>query len=340
MCANILLPRAPHQAASTSRLSGIVQNNEQFVGVDIGGTTVKLGSCDARGRVLARHVVPFDAATPADAILERIAAGVRTLAGDGAVTACGVGIPGELDVERRTLARANHLPEWKHVRIPDMLAESLGAPVVVENDANCAAWGESRAGVGRGARALVLVTLGTGVGGGVVLAGRLWTGVGGAAGALGHVVIDPAGPLCKCGQRGCLEQYASATSVARRAKQPSAEAAFAAAALGEVDALAAVGDACAALASAAAATVHLLQPDLFVLGGGMAAAGDQLLQPVRDGLRARVRASWLTRTRVELAALGKDAGWIGAALWAAHSLRGSLPDEHHAPGAMLEHDAR
>ena len=295
---------------------------ELFIGVDVGGTTVKLGVCDAAGAVRARRSIATDPPSGPERLVERIAAAVlEMLSTTGAASGCGVGIPGPLDPARRTLLRANHLPGWADVPIPALLAARLGVPVVLENDANCAAWGELRAGVGRGAESLVLFTLGTGVGGGVVLGGRLWIGAAGAAGALGHLVVDPTGPLCACGQRGCLEQYASATSVARHFGRGSAPDAFAAAALNEPDAVAVIAAATDALAAAASAVIHTLQPEVVVLGGGMAAAGEPLLAPVREGVRRRVRAVWLERTRVELTALGGDAGWIGAALLAAEDSR-------------------
>jgi glucokinase len=296
-----------------------------YLGVDVGGTTVKLGVCDAAGQVHARRAIPTDAARgPADAV-DRIAAAARALLAEagGVARACGVGVPGPLDPARRTLHRAAHLPGWADVPLPALLAARLELPTVLENDANCAAWAESRVGAGCGARAVALLTLGTGVGGGVVLDGALWTGATGAAGAFGHLVVDPAGPPCGCGQRGCVEQYASAAAVARASGCPTAAEAFAAA---ERDprARAAVERACDALAAVVATIVHVLQPEVVVLGGGMAAAGDALLLPVRDGVRRRVRAAWLARTRVALAALGADAGWVGAALWAAHA---AVPDD-------------
>jgi glucokinase len=299
---------------------------ELCIGVDVGGTTVKLGICDADGRVFGRGSVVTDAAAPPADMLEQIAVAARKLIADvGPARACGVGTPGPLDLDRRTLSRANHLPLRKDVAIADLLGAQLGIPVVLENDGNCAAWGEAQVGIGRGARAIVLFTLGTGVGGGIVLDGELWTGVGGAAGAFGHLVVDPNGPLCLCGQRGCLEQYASATSVARRFGRGAAIYAFSAAASGDADGEAAVGEACEALAAAIAATIHTLQPDLIIIGGGMAAAGDALLLPVCEGVHHRVRPAWLKGTRIVLASLGGDAGWIGAALWAAHTTSASRP---------------
>ena len=293
-----------------------------FLGIDIGGTAVKLGICDAAGEISGRASIPTDVAASSTGMLDRIAEAARELATNvGAVTAAGVGIPGPLDPGRRALQRANHLPNWTNVAIPALLQERLAIPVVLENDANCATWAEAKIGAGRGANSVVLFTLGTGVGGGIVINGDLWSGAGGAAGAFGHLVVDPAGPLCLCGQHGCLEQYASATSVARRFGAGSAIDAFSAARRGEAGAVAAVGAAAGALATAIAGVVHTLQPEVVVLGGGMAAAGDALLLPVREGVGRRVRAAWLERTRIVLGSLGTDAGWIGAALWAAASTR-------------------
>ena len=289
-----------------------------FLGVDVGGTTVKLGICDEMGQPGARASIATDAFASPDEMLARIGESARSLINDaGRVRGGGVGTPGPLDPERVALRRANHLPLWKDVAIPRILGDLLSIPIVLENDANCATWAEARIGAGQGASSVVLFTLGTGVGGGVVLDGKLWRGAAGAAGALGHLVVDPAGPVCLCGQHGCLEQYASATSVARRAGKRSASDAFAAAQRDDAASIEAVRSAGDALGAAIAAVVHTLQPQVIVLGGGMSAAGDALLLPVRDAVRRRVRAAWLERTSIVLGALGADAGWIGAALWAA-----------------------
>ena len=280
---------------------------------------MKLGVCDGAGRPRARRVVDFEKTLPAEQMLDRIASAARALMDEtGAAGVCGIGTPGQLDSQRTLLERAINLPLWSDVAVPEFLARQLRLPVVLENDANCAAWGEYRAGIGRGAHSLVLFTLGTGVGGGIVLGGDLWTGVGGAAGALGHLVVDPAGPPCGCGQRGCLEQFASASAVARRFGRGSADAAFAAARGGDPVAIDAVEAARRGLAIAVANMIHALQPEVVAIGGGMAAAGDELLAPVRDEVKRRVRPAWLERTRIERATLGDDAGWIGAALWAVH----------------------
>jgi glucokinase len=285
------------------------------LGIDLGGTSVKLGVVDAQGSPRAHSTIATEAARgPGDAI-ERIArAAGELMERIGPVATGGIGAPGELDAERRRLVRANHFPGWANVAIADALADRLGLPVSLENDANCAAWGEFRGGVGQGARSLACFTLGTGVGGGLVIDGEIWPGANGAAGAFGHIAVDPNGPPCRCGQRGCVEQYASATAVATRFGRGTARDAFDAAARGEADAIAVVDWACEGLAAGVANVIHIVQPDVVVLGGGMAAAGSVMLDRVRAGVARRVRAAWLTGLRIECSSLGDDAGWIGAAL--------------------------
>ena len=293
----------------------------QHLGIDIGGTTLNLGVCHHDGSVRGRHTIATDAATGPDDTITRIVARARALIAEhGTVASCGIGMPGELDLERERFVRANHFPGWANVPIGQQIGERLGVPTVLENDANCAAWGEYVAGTGRGTRSLACFTLGTGVGGGVVIDGQLWLGANGAAGALGHIAVDPNGPECRCGQRGCVEVYASATSLAGRYGKGSARDAFAAAARGEADAMAAVDWACDGLAAGVASVIHILQPDVVVLAGGMAAAGNPLLSRVRAGASRRVRTSWLRAIRIELSELGNDAGWIGAALWSARRI--------------------
>jgi glucokinase len=279
---------------------------------------VKLGVSDDAGTPRARTTIDTDAARGSDHTIARIAQASRALIEQvGPVLSAGIGAPGELDAARRSLVRANHFPGWANAPIADSLAEGLGVPVALENDANCAAWGEFRGGTGRGTRSLACFTLGTGVGGGLIIDGDLWTGANGAAAAFGHIAVDPDGPLCRCGQHGCVEQYASATAVAARYGRGSARDAFDAAARGESDAVAVIDWACDGLAAGVANVIHIVQPDVAVLAGGMAAAGSIMLDRVRAGVARRVRASWLADVRIACSALGDDAGWIGAALWGA-----------------------
>ena len=292
-----------------------------FLGIDLGGTAVKLGIADSDGTPIARRTIDTEVTRGSDDAIARIAIAARDLVDDtGAIDACGIGAPGELDTDRRYLIRANHFPGWTNVPLPQRMTDHLGIHAALENDANCAAWGEFRAGAGRGARSLACFTLGTGVGGGLVIDGDLWIGANGAAGALGHISVDPNGPPCRCGQRGCVEQYASATAVANRYGRGSARDAFDAAARGEADAVAVIDWACDGLAAGVANVIHTIQPDVVALAGGMAAAGGVMLDRVRAGVTKRVRNAWLRSVRIECAVLGDDAGWIGAALWGARTL--------------------
>jgi glucokinase len=292
-----------------------------FLGIDLGGTAIKLGVCDSSGSVIDRRTIDTQVERGSDDAIARIAIAAHGLIEDtGALVACGIGAPGELDVQRRRLLRANHFPGWVNVALPERLGHHLGVHAILENDANCAAWGEFRAGAGRGTTSLACFTLGTGVGGGIIVGGELWIGVNGAAGALGHIAIDPNGPACRCGQRGCVEQYASATAVAGRYGRGSARDAFEAAARGDADAVAVIDWACDGLAAGVANVIHVVQPEVVVLAGGMAAAGDAVLDRVRSGVARRVRPAWLSAIRIEPGALGDDAGWIGAALRASTAL--------------------
>ena len=180
---------------------------------------------------------------------------------------------------------------------PNDSADQLGVHTALENDANCAAWGELRAGVGRGARSLACFTLGTGVGGGLVIDGELWIGVNGAAGAFGHIAVDPNGPPCRCGQRGCVEQYASATAVANRYGRGSARDAFDAAARGEPDAVAVVDWACDGLAAGVANVIHTSSPTSSSSAVAWRPPVSVMLDRVRAGVARRVRAAWLGAIR-------------------------------------------
>ena len=285
-----------------------------LLGIDLGGTAVKLGICDERGRVRDSASIPTRARLGPRAVVEDMAAAARRLKGFAAATSAGIGAPGPLDVRRTRVHVAPNLG-WKDVPLPRMLGRALGRPVRLENDANCAAVAESTAGAGRGASSLALYTLGTGVGGGLILNGRLWAGAAGGAGEFGHLTIDPRGPACPCGRRGCLEAFASATAVARGAGAPDARTAFA---MKSARARRAVRVAADALGSGIAMVFNAVQPDRFVLAGGMALAGRGFLAAVRRAASARIFAAYRGELDIVLATLGNDAGWIGAALVSAN----------------------
>jgi glucokinase len=205
---------------------------------------------------------------------------------------------------------------WAGTPVREPVAAALGAGAVLVNDARAFAVGESRLGAASGRRTALFVTVGTGVGGGVVVDGRLHLGIG-TAGEFGHQTVDPAGPVCGCGNRGCVEAVACAGAIAAAAECGTVEEAVEAAQSGDEQARAALEQAGRALGIALANAVLLLAPERIVVGGGVAGAGDLLLDPIRDELRRRVRVAPIERIDVVPAELGPGAGAIGAALWAA-----------------------
>jgi glucokinase len=258
---------------------------------------------------------------------------VRTF---GPVAGVGVGIPGLVD-RHGTVHVGPNLPGVHELAVAEQLHDRLGVAVEVDNDATCAAWAEDRVGVAAGASDLVLVTLGTGIGGGIVAGGVLQRGANGFAGEPGHMVVDPNGPACPCGRRGCWERYASGSGLSRMARE-AAEAGRAnrvvelaggdpddvrgehvtrAASDGDEGALAVMDDLGWWTALGIANLVDLLDPQIVVVGGGLVEAGDLLLEPTRRWYRDLVLGfDHRPPVRIEPAALGERAGAIGAALLA------------------------
>lgn len=297
----------------------------RLVGIDLGGTAIKAGVVDENGTILERRSVPTGLQDGGDAVIERMANLAREL---GAESSVGIGSPGLIDHATGRVLECPNLKVLENVPLRDEVARRLGFEprrVYLENDANAAAVGEGWLGAGRTQRDLLLVTLGTGVGGGFILAGELYDGAGGMAGEIGHVCIDPDGPWCGCGRRGCVEQYASATAAKRRAR----DLGLPADAPGDLEQLAAIArarpgperDLCAAigrdLGRGLAVVVTLLDMRCFVIGGGFGAALDVLLPGVRTGIAERTYGQRVASVQVLPAELGADAGWIGAARLAA-----------------------
>jgi len=304
------------------------------IGVDIGGTKIAAGVVDDSGRILEQQRVQSPVAD-VRAVEEAIASLVTTLRERHEVEGIGLGVAGHIDRDRaRVLFAANLV--WQNVDLKHDLEERLALPVVVENDANAAAWGEYTFGAAADADDLLLVTVGTGVGGGIVLGGSLQRGAFGIAAEIGHVRIERNGRECTCGQRGCLEQYASGSALVRSAreaasKDPANAGAVLAAAGGDVDAitgpllteLALAGDAFAVeqlaelghwLGEGIAVIAAVLDPGVVVIGGGVSEAGDLLLKPAEAAFRAHLTAgSHRPQAEFRLAMLGNSAGLVGSA---------------------------
>lgn len=252
--------------------------------------------------------------------------------------ACGCACAGLVDGPAGVVVSSPNLPEWIDVELSAMLSQALGLPVVLENDANAAAYAEYEMGAGRGARNVVMLTLGTGIGGGIVLGGSLYRGSHGTAGEIGHSTVDLNGPPCLCGSRGCLERMANAEAVVERAmellgagRRSALDGIAATRPLMAVDVgrAASGGDEVALEALAAVGRVlgvglanisQILDPDVIVIGGGVMGAGEQLLRPAREELEARLSGHEFRGPRVVPAALGETAGVVGAALLAREAL--------------------
>ncbi len=304
------------------------------VGVDVGGTKIAAGVVDDAGTILAtvRKVSP---ATDTEAIEGCIADLVLELRQAHVVTAVGVGAAGFVDVTRSTVLFAPNLA-WREEPLRAELEERIDLPVVIENDANAAAWGEFRFGAGEDVDDLLLVTVGTGVGGGIVLDGRLHRGAFGVAGELGHFRVVPDGRVCGCGNRGCWEQYASGTALVREARDQIAQGGreaqdlldraggdvqqitgpliTEAAQAGDVFAVEQLAELGRWLGGGIASMAAVLDPAVVVIGGGVAAAGDLLLEPVRTHFRDNLTGiDHRPVLDIRPARLGNKAGLIGAA---------------------------
>jgi glucokinase len=294
------------------------------LGLDIGGTKLAAGVVDGRGRVLSFLAEPTLAAQGAAHGIERLL-GLGRLAVEqsgldwDAIQAVGIGCGGPLDADAGVLLAPPHLPGWRDVPVTALVEAAYTRPAVLENDATAGAAGEHLYGAGAGTRNLVYLTISTGVGGGVVLAGRLYRGASGNGGELGHVTVDWHGRRCRgCGRRGCLEAYVSGTSIAERAREAGLEVAGAE----DVSRLALERDPLAvqvwddtveALACGITSIVNLFEPQLVVLGGGVTRSGEQLLAPVRERVAASAMKPAGDTVRVVGAALGDTVGVVGAA---------------------------
>ncbi|MGH2533724.1 MAG: ROK family protein [Thermomicrobiales bacterium] len=307
---------------------------ERVIGIDLGGTNLRAAVVSSDGLLSCRQSVPSGAADGPDAVIERMArliAGVAAdadLEGDAPV---GVASPGPLSPRTGIVHFTPNLPGWLDVPLRDRLSAATGRRVVVDNDANCATVGEARFGVARGASDVVYLGLGTGVGGGVITKGALVDGALGLGGELGHVVVSIDGPRCTCGSVGCLEAFVSGWAIGREGAAVAATAdgsAIRDAAEGQPVTASAVaraamaGDAAArsilersgiALGAAIGGFINIFNPDLVVIGGGLVAVGDLVLEPARRTIPRHSFRALRDHARLVFAELGDDSGLYGAA---------------------------
>lgn len=282
------------------------------------------------GKILAHQELP----TPAedvDATMETVYALAADLAAGSEPVGVGVGAAGMVDFDAGTMRSAPNLA-WKEIAIRDLVAERTGLPCILDNDANAAAWGEYRFGAAKGYRHALVVTVGTGIGGGIIADGKLFRGAHGFAAEIGHIIVEPGGPVCGCGNHGCWEQVASGRALARRGQElvdersdsPIAQLAGDGPVTGKhVSEAARTGDAAAVrifgevgrrLGEGIAGLVNVLDPEVVVVGGGVAEEGELLLAPTRRAFTEAVEApEHRPEVPVLPAALGAEAGAIGAA---------------------------
>ena len=286
------------------------------IGIDLGGTKIRGGLVAADGTVAVvdEHATDTSNAT---AIVEQIVALARRLGAGRDLTGVGVGVPGTVEQPTGRLIQAVNLP-LRNIALRAMIGKELAAPVVIENDGNCAALGEHRFGAAAGTTHSVTLTLGTGVGGGIVADGRLFSGARGTGGELGHIVIERNGRPCQgsCPGRGHLEAYCSGTALGARGREAGfgdAHDVLARAAKGEEGALTLIDELSAALGAGLVSLANTLAPDVFVIGGGLGDAGADLILPRAGAILQTQSLPPNGDARLVAASLGSDAGMIGAA---------------------------
>ncbi|GAK46957.1 glucokinase [Secundilactobacillus oryzae JCM 18671] len=309
-----------------------------LIGIDLGGTTTKIAFLKTDGEILDKWSIPTDISEAGQHIVPNIIESIKKHVTDSGnklsdFAGIGMGTPGSVDIENGTVIGAYNL-NWKtRQNVRDQIQSALGLQFVLDNDANVASLGEYWKGAGEKDEDVVFVTLGTGVGGGVIAGGRLLHGINGGAGELGHITVEPNGYLCTCGKRGCLEQYSSATGIVHVARDMAAEftghsrlkelfdnqeevtskMVVYLADNGDILANQIVDRVSFFLGLALANVANILNPANIIIGGGVSAAGNSLLQPTTRYFQENSFPAVRDSTKLRLAQLGNDAGVIGAA---------------------------
>ncbi len=319
------------------------------IGVDLGGTNLRIAAVDEQGKLLEKLTTGTQVSRGRDFVIGEMCDHIRSVsakfASSGSLAGIGIGVPGIIDMDTGMLRESPNLPGWSEYPVRSEIEKRLNTKVILENDANAAALGEKWLGAARDYESMCMLTLGTGVGGGIVLDGRVWHGMNGMAGELGHINVEPNGHSCGCGSRGCVEQYASATAVVRMAREMIASGKapeLQRAAQGDdkefnsrrVYQMAVQGDQAAqeiyhklgsSLGVVIAGLVNTLNLPMFVIGGGVSSAWDAFAPKMMEEIRSRsfvyaatapdagVPSPARKKTIITRALLGSDAGLYGAA---------------------------
>ena len=317
--------------------------SEIFVGIDLGGTNVKIGCFDLQLKLVCKTAAATEADMGPQGVVDRIGRTTEKLLADNdlsaqAIGAIGIGAPGPAKLDEGVIIASPNMPSFKNVPLRKMVSDRFGRPTVLENDANAACWGEYVLGAGKDVEDMVFFTLGTGIGGGVIVKGRLVHGFADNAAELGHIIIYPDGRKCGCGQRGCVEAYASADSTAKRATEAVEAGAnsslekvldekgqitcrdvYEHLAAGDELAKKITGETAKALAIVCINVLHTTEPRRIVFAGGMIAAGDLLLSRIKHYFNEHIWSLKKETVEIAFATLGEDAGIIGAAALAKHA---------------------
>ena len=308
------------------------------IGIDLGGTNVFSVLVTEKGKILAEKHFPTMGANGPDFVIKNIADNVKEMVESAGyslkqVWRAGVGSPGPLDSKKGIIMGAVNLPGWTHVKLKDKLEKLLGVKVGVDNDANCAVYGEKWLGAAKGAKNVVGLTLGTGVGGGLIVDGVMVRGANYNAAEIGHISLDPMGRKCKCGALGCFEQYASASAIAESAKERirkgaqsiitemvkgdlnkvTSKTVFEAMVSGDKTAVETWDEFIRYLAAGTANTMNFMNPEVVVIAGGVINAGDRMFKPLREAVRKQTFELIFNAAKILPAKLGERAGALGAA---------------------------
>lgn len=299
-----------------------------FIGIDLGGTKILTALADNKGRIVSSVKMETQAALGVDRVVRNITESVEvalTRAGIpmAKVAAVGIGAPGPIS-DNSVIVSPPNLPGWKRVDLKKMLEKALHKPVFVENDANAAALAEYRFGSGKGAKDFIFITVSTGIGGGIILNGELYRGAIGTAGEIGHMVIDPKGPRCGCGNKGCLEALAAGPAIARMAGKKDALQAEMAARKGDKRAMKAINDAGMYIGIGIANLNNLLNPDIVAVGGGISNMKELIFRPIRRWAYDCSMTEPARSLKIVPAKLKTEAGVMGAI---AIAIEGACPAE-------------
>ena len=313
-------------------------NTELLIGVDLGGTNMRVGAVTEDGKVFHRLKLPTNVELGLQEVVEKLIKTIRQVIQEAVsngdrIIGIGIGSPGIIDIKSGIIVSSPNFPQWKQVPLKQIIEERISIPTFLDNDANAFALGEKWLGAGKGVQSLVCLTLGTGVGGGIILGGHLWHGVNGMAAEIGHMTVVPDGLPCNCGNSGCLEMYASASSIVRRivialqAGESSAVTDYVNNDLTKITSdlvyhFALKGDSLAGkimhetsiyLGIGIANLINLLNPEMILIGGGLTNAWDLIYPDMIQEVHKRAFEVPAKRVKIVRASLNDNAGIIGAA---------------------------